>query len=120
MINGDYEMFVNDLHYGAEMDFSYKDRQYFIQGWYEDEKNNHHMELVRYVPLLEPNLWEYDSNESMSECAKAFMKAKIFDGKTFSEIESEVEWLDGDTYDKEQATKEYWEKHPNEIPDGVK
>ena len=36
MINGDYNMFINDLHYGAEMNFSYKDRKYFIESFYKE------------------------------------------------------------------------------------
>ena len=118
MINGDYKMFVDDLHYGQEMNFSYKNRKYFIQGWYE--KPVYHMELIRFVPLLEKKLWEYNSKVSMSECAKEFMKSKIFDEKTFAEIESEVEWLDFEPDNIDTETKEYWKKHPNEIPDGVK
>lgn len=119
MINGDYEMFVNDLHYGAEYNFSYKDREYFIQSWYENKKNRYWIGLSRLVPLLDPYLFEYYSDISMSECVKEFMKAKVFDGKTFAEIESEAEWRDSEPDDLEEATKQYWEKHPDEIPDGV-
>ena len=36
-----------------------------------------------------------------------------------TEIESEVEWLDFTPDNIEQETKEYWEKHPNEVPDGI-
>ena len=117
MINGDYNMFVNDLHYGYGMNFSYKDRKYYIEGYYKE--NIYHLELERFVPFLKDFLWEYKSKNNMSECAKAFMKAPIFDGKTFPEIESEVEWLDFDPEDIDKETKEYWKKHPNETPDGI-
>ena len=116
MINGDYNLFINDLHYGTEMNFSYKDRKYFIEGFYKE--GLYKLELERFVPILKGLLWEYESNKSMSECAKEFMNAKIFDGKTFPEIESEVEWLDF-TPDIDQETKEYWKKHPDEKPDGI-
>ena len=33
MINGDYKMFVEDIYQGQEVNFSYKDRKYFIQWW---------------------------------------------------------------------------------------
>lgn len=122
MINYDYKMFVDDIYRGEEVNFSYKDRKYFVQGWYEEganKKGKYHLEVARWVPTLQPNLWEYNSEVSMSECGKAFMTAKIFDGKTFAEIESECESIDfPDNTEKE--TKDYWEKHPNEIPDGVK
>ena len=119
MINGDYKMFINDLYYGAEYNFSYKDREYFIQTWYDTNINKRWLGLSRLVPVLDPYLFEYYSDTSMSECVKEFMKAKVFDGKTFPEIESDVEWLDSEPNDIDKATKEYWKKHPNEIPDGI-
>ena len=117
MINGDYDMFINDLHYGYGMNFSYKNRKYYIEGFYKE--NKYRLELERFVPFLKDFLWEYKSEDSLSECAKEFMKSKIFDGKTFAEIESEVEWLDFTPDDIDGETKEYWEKHPNEVPDGI-
>lgn len=120
MINGDYNMFINDLYNGEEYNFSYKDRQYFVQSWYDSDKDTYWLGLSRLVPLLKPYLFEYSSNISMNECVKEFLKAKLFDGKTFAEIESEAEWLDSEPDDLEEATKEYWEKHPNEISDGIK
>ena len=117
MINGDYKMFVEDLYEGKEMNFSYKDRIYFLQGWYDSSV--YHMELIRFVPLLQKNLWEHSSTVSMYENGKEFMKSKIFDGKTFAEIESEVEWLDFTPDNIERKTNEYWQKHTNETPDGV-
>ena len=122
MINYDYKMFVDDIYQGQEVNFAYRDRKYFIQGWGtklpETKKYNFHLEVARWVPTLQPNLWEYNSDISMSECAKAFMNAKIFDGKTFAEIEAETESIDFPD-NIEQETKEYWTKHPNEIPDGI-
>ena len=117
MINGDYNMFINDLYNGQEMNFLYKERKYFIEGSYTD--STYCIELYRFVPLLKNPLWIHSSKNDMSECAKEFMKSKIFDGKTFAEIESEVEWLDFDPDDIAGETKEYWAKHPNETPDGI-
>ena len=124
MINYDYSTFINFIYYGEEVNFSYKDRKYFIQGWSKKIKDKskqsyYHLEVARWVPLLQPNLWEYNSFVSMEECAKAFMDAKIFDGKSFPEIEHETESIDFPK-DVEKETEEYWEKHPNEIPDGIK
>lgn len=117
MINGNYKMFVDDLYQGQELNFLYNDRKYFIQGFYEN--GTYSLTLTRFVPLLEQYLWHNSSNDTMYENAKEFMKSKVFDGKTFAEIESEVEWLDFTPLDIEKETKEYWEKHPNEIPDGI-
>ncbi len=38
-------------------------------------------------------LWEYDDSD-YQKCGDAFQKAHIFDGKTFWEVEQEIEWLD--------------------------
>ena len=124
MINYDYNTFINFIYYGEEVNFSYKDRKYFIQGWYkkvkdENKQSYYHIEVARLVPSFQSNLWEYNSVVSMEECAKAFLDAKIFDGRSFPEIEHETESIDFPK-DAEQETKEYWEKHPDEIPDGIK
>jgi len=123
MINYDYNTFINFIYYGEEVNFSYKDRKYFIQGWHKEnkDKNNqsyYHLEVARLVPTLQPNLWEYNSYTSMEECANAFLTAKIFDGKSFPEIENETKSIDF-PQDAEKETKEYWQKHKNEKPDGI-
>ena len=114
MINGNYKTFVDNLYYGYEMNFSYKDKKFFIEGW--RKKGIFKIMLIQFVPWLKDYLWTYESKET-SECVKAFLSAKIFDGKTFPEIEKEVEWLDDEPDDIEQETKEYWEKHKDEIPE---
>jgi hypothetical protein len=86
MINGDFNIFINDLYYGEEYNFSYKDREYFIQTWYDSDIAKYWIGLSRFVPLLDSYLFEHDSDISMAECVKAFLNAKLFDGKTFSEI----------------------------------
>ena len=113
MINGNYKEFMNEVYYGSELNFSYKDKKYFYQGW--KENGIHHREIYQFVPNLDGYFWTYDSKNA-KDCVRAFLSAKIFDGKTFPEIEKEVEWLEFGPLDVHQETKEYWEKHKDEIP----
>ena len=52
MINGDYNMFVNDLYYGEEYNFSYKDREYFI-----------HSKIIVFYPKSFFNIQNYSANK---------------------------------------------------------
>ena len=45
------------------------------------------------IPPSEKDIWECDAS-TMEECLNAFLDARIFDGKTFWEVESGVEWVD--------------------------
>ncbi len=44
-------------------------------------------------PPSEEDIWECNA-ATMEECLNAFLDARIFDGKTFWEVESEIEWVD--------------------------
>ena len=103
MIDGDVNEFVDNLYYGTEMFFKYKDVTYFIEGWV-DENNDHLLFLDDYYNALGLNehghnsekcvyAWKYKSKDS-SECVQAFLKAPLFDGKTFWEVENEITWTD--------------------------
>ena len=39
-------------------------------------------------------IYEVESTNSVKECADKFLEAKIWDGKSFWEVESEMEWVD--------------------------
>lgn len=94
MINGDAREFIDGLYYGDERFFLYNGKKYFVQGYYDSSTNEKPM-LEVYI--LEPadNNFEWrafseDSNYPVTE----FETAKIFDGKTFWEVEKEIEWVD--------------------------
>lgn len=91
MINGDINDFIEKLTYGDEIIFTYHGKKYFIQGFETDGK------LTLYLDLWEPPGEDYvwvgvgtDKNYPVEE----FLSAPIWDGRTFMEIESEVEWVD--------------------------
>lgn len=92
MINGDLNQFLEILSYGGELEFQYRDKIFFLQGW---TKNG-----IRYMVLdelntevLEDYIWQC-KKENMQECANAFLNEKLWDGKTFLEVEKEIIWLD--------------------------
>lgn len=92
MINGNVDKFIEGLHYGDERFFLYKGKKYFIQGYCGDDKN----------PILEIYQIECDdglhwiarSDNDYAFPVKAFEEAKIFDGKSFWDVENEIEWVD--------------------------
>ena len=100
MIDGNVNEFIDNLYYGSEMYFVFKDKKYFIQGWYKD--GVHHLVLDYDYESTAYDLddlkstkyiWEYSSIDS-NECVKAFLTAPLWNGKTFYEVEKEITWTD--------------------------
>lgn len=91
MINGDAKEFIAGLYYGDERFFTYKGKKYFLQGYYEKQK------ALLEIYVIEPfddsfkyRIFSDDKNYPVTE----FEEAKIFNNKSFWEIENEIEWLD--------------------------
>lgn len=94
MIDGKYTEFVDLLSYGEELVFIYKDKKYFLQGWWNDENTQATMVLTtvdgnRYDGYI----WECQKSR-MSDCAEAFLSEPLWDGKDFNQIQNEVIWSD--------------------------
>ena len=91
MINGDVNEFIDGLYYGDERFFIFDGRKYLLQGYFEDEK--HILEL--YI-IEDPNndfewrAYSQDKHYPVNE----FENAKIFNGKSFWEVEKDIEWVD--------------------------
>ena len=51
------------------------------------------MEVFQVEPSKEDYIWEYNGN-SISEGQEAFQNAPIFNGKTFGEVEKDIEWTE--------------------------
>lgn len=91
MIDGDVNEFVDKLHYGVDLYIRYKNELYFFQGW---DKDGVHTFCVT---LEKPPYYKYIfrlSNKSRMECVNSFLKAKIWGGKTFYDVEKEMTWVD--------------------------
>lgn len=93
MKNGNITEFLNRLSYGEELDFEYDGKEYFLQGWAEEDGT---CRMTMFV--VEDNPFEnYDWEcrfESMKECADAFLAAKIWNNRTFLQVEEEITWKD--------------------------
>lgn len=93
MINGKLTEFMDKLYAGEEIEFEYDGRAYFLQGWTKEDNT-----CMMVLDAIDENpfkgyLWECES-ESMRNCADAFIKATIWKGKTFLQVEQEITWID--------------------------
>lgn len=91
MINGNANEFISGLYYGDERFFLYNGKKYFIQGYFENEKPT--LELYILEPSDSDFKWQAFSDGKDYPVAE-FENAKIFDGKSFWEIEKNIEWVD--------------------------
>ena len=91
MINGDVNEFIDGLHYGDERFFLYDGNKYFLQGYCVDGKP-----MLELYVIENPEVgfeWRVISDNGKYP-VEEFENAKIFNGKSFWEIEREIEWLD--------------------------
>lgn len=100
MIDGNVNEFVDNLYYGSEMYFLYRDKKYFIQGWVKDSLHylvldyDYESEVFDSAnPECNKYIWEYSSPDSR-ECVQAFLNAPLWDGKTFYDVEKEMTWTE--------------------------
>ena len=100
MIGGNVNEFVDNLYYGSEMYFVFREKKFFIQGWIEDGIHHLVLDYDYETERFDPNnpecntyLWEFSSADS-GDCVKAFLDAPLWDGKSFYDVESEMRWVD--------------------------
>lgn len=91
MINGDVKDFINGLHYGDERFFIYDNKKYFIQGYIEN--NRPVLEIYVLEPIDCDFKWRALSSNS-SYPVLEFENAKIFNNKSFWDVEKDIEWVD--------------------------
>ena len=92
MINGNASEFIDRIYTCQDTVFIYNGIKYWFQG-YMPSDNAVHMEVFQTEPAADGYIWVYDGC-SISEGQIAFQKAPIFNGKTFWEVEGEIEWVD--------------------------
>lgn len=91
MINGDVKEFIDGLYYGDERFFIYEGNKYFVQGYCKAET----FILELYIIENPKNDFEWHvCSQDRHYLVNAFEKAKIFNGKSFWEVEKEIEWVD--------------------------
>lgn len=93
MIDGNPYRFIEVAYTGQDIVFLFNGIKYWFQG-YTKEDGIAHMEITQYFPEVENDLiWEVECN-TMEDCLKALQEDKIFNGKTFWEVEQEIQWVD--------------------------
>ena len=92
MINGDAGDFIDRIYTCQDTVFIYDEKKYCFQG-YMINPNTIHMEVFQVEPSKDEYIWEYNGN-SICEGQVAFQEAPIFNGKSFWEVEKEIEWID--------------------------
>ena len=92
MINGNPHEFIDRISTSQDTVFIYNNVKYWFQGYGLDE-GGIYMEVFQVAPSSGELEWEY-KGKSMIEGQDAFQNAPIFNGKTFWEVEKDIEWVD--------------------------
>lgn len=87
---------------GPEKEFTFRNKFYFLETIYNEEKNRMELRIEEY-DRSDPENTARDifvqtyiySGKDFAECTAKFEKARIFDGLTVYEAESEIEVLFG-------------------------
>ena len=121
MINGDLEIFL-DTGWFSEALLFLNGRAYWHEAQYDPETGQSHFFVYTWRAINEDNKYchailnrdgtfdwsyayeDYDSDSNLIK--ERFLQAKIYDGKTFWEVESEIAWLDDEDPVYEQDVSE--------------
>lgn len=91
MKGGNPNRFLEYIFNGVDIVYVYNGKKFWGQGW--TISTGFHYEIYQCEPLVEGFHWIYNG-ENQRDCQQAFIKAPIFDGKTFWEAEQDIEWVD--------------------------
>ncbi len=91
MINGNLSEFIDKLHYGDELWFTYNNVKYMIQGLNDTGT----YDLYLFIPYSPGTGYSWVGKGTKTDYpVKEFLEAPIFNGKSFIDIESDIEWVD--------------------------
>ena len=92
MINGEVKDFIEGLNISKETAIMFRGERFLIQGWWE---NDHARITVDSLdkPHDNEHFWSFYA-DSMSQCADAFLDARLWDDKVFLDVEEEMRWTD--------------------------
>lgn len=90
MINGNPHEFLEHIYSGQDTPYKFEGEKYWFQGFTVEK--GFHMEIFRCSPPYD-YLWKYTGSSPL-ECMEEFQSAPIFDGKSFWDVEKEIEWVD--------------------------
>lgn len=92
MIDGDPHEFLKSIAFGQDTVYVYHGIKYWFQGYITSE-GKWHMETYQYEPYDDDWFWSYDCDPGEDD-VKVFVEAPIFEGKTFWEVEQDIQWVD--------------------------
>ena len=92
MIGGNPNDFLDRIYSCQDTIYIYKGIKFWFQGYMPDS-NTVRMEVIQYQPADNKDIWSYDAT-TIEQCKQAFIDAPIFDGKTFWDVEQDIEWVD--------------------------
>ncbi len=95
MINGKASDFIECLSYEDNYAF-FRGNKYFFNGcqvWKNSCGEVMHVKLEIYNLTNKSTIYSV-KKKTISECLSAFQKAKIWGGKSFWDVEQEMEWVD--------------------------
>lgn len=95
MIDGNANDFIDKLYYEDHY-VLFNENKYYVNGCQSKPDTNGSANSVRLeVYNLSENSTVFSvTKSSASECVEAFEKAPIWNGKTFWEAETDMEWVD--------------------------
>jgi len=92
MIDGNPKEFIDNLYFGEEMYFIFRGIKFFIEGINFEGKKS--ITMYAYDPAIDELDWEWPSKDNKNFPVEDFEKSKIFGGKSFWEVEKEIQWID--------------------------
>ncbi|MGM9645433.1 MAG: hypothetical protein ACI3XS_01915 [Eubacteriales bacterium] len=95
MINGNASEFIDELTYQDHY-VNYRGHNFFFNGCqYKRDENGNIITVALEVYNLTTNKTIFSTTKnSTTKCIDAFEKAKIWGGKTFWEVEKDMEWVE--------------------------
>lgn len=91
MINGNVDEFLDNLWVGEEVIFTYNGKKYFAQGYTREDGVSVH-EVQQWEPE-EKLIWQMEGLDAETRMS-AFQNEQMFDGKSFWQVEKDIEWVD--------------------------
>ncbi len=92
LIDGDPYLFLDKIYTGVDVEFEYKGRKLWSQGYWNEDTKLAYMEVYDYTD--EDNVFyilEIDYRDG--DRIKIFENAALFNGKTFWEAEQDIRWV---------------------------
>ncbi len=90
MIGSNFNQFVDDIYTGSDLVFLYRGRKFHLQGY------QHNGKPCLFLDQLEPSgndyIWTGSGEDDYP--VEDFLNAPVFEGKSFWEVQEEMEWVD--------------------------